>query len=362
MKILYLGDDYPHSTSGHRAAALRRLGHEVVALNPRMIIPWPRIVGGISTRFGLWPFAPLIYATLRSKIGKSSFDLAWVDGGSELAPGFHRWLRHRGMKIVNYNVDDPFGDRDGRKWDLYRAALPYHDLTVVVRNENVEEARSLGARKVLHVFRSYDPVAHAPLVMNEEVRRRWASEVVFVGSWMPERGPFMARLLELGVLLTIIGDHWPKAVEWDRLKGAVRGQAAYGADYVHAIQASKVALGLLSIGNRDLHTQRSAEIPFIGGAVFCAQRTTEHEAMFHHHEQAVLWSTADECAIACHELLADETLRGAIAKNARRRIEELGLSNDRICSGVLDRVAAPVKGHASLCEFPLFTGKATECV
>ena len=34
MNILYFGDNKPHSTSFHRASALKRLGHYVEILNP----------------------------------------------------------------------------------------------------------------------------------------------------------------------------------------------------------------------------------------------------------------------------------------------------------------------------------------
>lgn len=335
MRILFLGDDQPLLTSGHRAAALRRLGHEVMVLNPRTALPNSRIVGGTSTRLGFWPFVPWINATLRRKIGKMSFDLAWIDCGPELSPGFHRWLKGRGMRIVNYNCDDPFGGRDGRKWDLYRSSVRHHDLTVVMRVPNIKEAELARAQKVVRVFMSYDPVAHAPIALTEAGRQEWASEVIFVGSWMPERGPFMVGLLDAGVPLTIRGDHWQKAPEYERLRSAIRGPAVYGADYVKAIQCAKVALGLLSKGNRDLHTQRSAEIPFIGGAVFCAERTTEHEQMLGGCDGAYLWRDVADCVAACRVLLSDGTVRSRMVEAARRRILELNCSNDAVLGEII---------------------------
>ena len=335
MKILYLGDDNPLFTSAHRAAALRRLGHEVTVINPRAALPQSRLVGGIGTRVGLWPFAPWVNAALRRRINGAKFDLAWIDCGADLSPGFHVWLRGRGMRIVNYNVDDPFGTRDGRKWDLYRRSVRHHDLTVVMRSPNVLEAREAGARKPLRVFFSYDPVAHAPLNLSDHDRAQWASEVVFVGSWMPERGPLMVRLLELGVPLTIRGNHWHHAPEWKQLLPAIRGTAAHGADYVKAIQGAKVALGLLSKGNRDLHTTRSAEVPFIGGAVFCAERTSEHEQLLQDGTEAVFWSTPEECAARCAELLADEPRRIRMTAAAQQRLKAWRLSNDEVMAAVL---------------------------
>jgi len=339
MKILYLGDDHPHFTSAHRANALRRLGHEVRAINPRAALPRSPLVGGLSTRVGLWPFVPWINAAVRRKIRDEKYDLVWIDCGAELSSGFHRWLRTRGMPIINYNCDDPFGARDGRKWKLYRQSVREQDLTVVVRRVNMAEAQAAGARSVLRVFMSFDPVAHAPLVLSEAERRQWSSEVVFVGSWMPERGPLMVRLLELGVPLSIRGNDWQKAPEYERLRPAIRGTAVHGADYVKAIQCAKIALGLLSKGNRDSHTQRSTEIPFVNGAVFCAERTREHEMMYADGQQALFWNNADECAARCLDALADPARLRQIAEQGRHRLLQLGLSNDDIAGEALSRLA-----------------------
>ena len=345
IRILYLGDTFVQNTCGHRAEALRRLGHEVTGINPQEAIPSSRYVTSFNVRTGFRLFECRVRRRILREMADQRFDLVWVDGGQQLGPRLHRELARRGLLIVNYNVDDPFGTRDHRKWDLYKRSVPYHDLTVVVRKENIAEARAHGARSVHHVFRSYDPVAHAPLPLTDEECRKWAAEVVFVGSWMPERGPFMVRLLELGVPLTIWGDHWRKAREWGRLQTFIRGPSVYGPDYVRAIQCAKVALGLLSKGNRDLHTQRSAEVPFIAGAVFCAERTDEHERLYRNGEEALFWSTAEECAARCRELLPAGDRRRRIAVAARSRVEAWRLSNDEVLASILRVLAGEPAAH-----------------
>lgn len=340
MNILYLGDTFEHSTSAHRANALRRLGHEVLHVHPRARLPKNRLIGGLSVRVGFGIFAPLILRTVKQAVAGKKFDLAWIDAGAELGPGVHRYLHARGMKIVNYNVDDPFGARDGKKWKLYRQSVKFHDLTVVVRAENIAEADAHGARKILRVYRSYDPVAHAPIILSGEEQKKWASDVSFIGTWMPERGPFMVELLKLGVPLTLRGDWWQKAPEWEQLKSAWKGPGIYGRDFVAATQTSKVALGLLSKGNRDLHTTRSAEVPYICGPIFCAERTTEHEFLFESGKEALLWTSPGECAQYCKQALGDASQRTAMSKAARARIEAHSLSNDEVIVGVLAQLPA----------------------
>lgn len=335
MKIVYIGDDRPGCTSRHRAEALRRLGHEVVLVDPRVPMPRKRWAISLAVRTGFRAFAPFINRHIRRSIAGQRFDLAWLNCSSELGPSMVRSLRCQCKAVVGYMNDDPFGGRDGRKWDLFKLALPYYDLLAVVRSPNVVEAQRSGARRVARVFMSCDPVVHAAMNMTPAEKQHWASEVVFVGNWFPERGPFMLRLHELGVPVSIFGEEWQCDPKIASLREIWKGPPAIGADYVRAIQSAKIALGLLSKGNRDLHTTRSAEIPFIGGAVFCGERTVEHEMLYRDGEEALYWSTPEQCAAACRDLLKNESRRVRMAAAAREKVLRWGLTNDDILAALL---------------------------
>lgn len=107
-------------------------------------------------------------------------------------------------------------------------------------------------------------------------------------------------------------------------------------DYAAAILASKVCLGLLSKGNRDKHTTRSLEIPSLGG-LFCAERTSEHLALYEEDREAVFWSSAEECAEKCLALLKDEPRRRAIAEAGHRRALKNGWFNEKVLARILER-------------------------
>lgn len=278
-------------------------------------------------------------------------DLVWVDQGEWFGPRILRAIRERcgpAVSIINYTVDDPFGGRDAWRFAGYLRAVPEYDLLAVVRAENVAEARARSARAVMQVWRSADEVAHATRELSIDQRRRFASEVVFVGTWMPERGPFMAELVRRGVPLSIWGNRWQKAPEWPQLAPHWRGPGLdTDDDYAAAILAAKVNLGLLSKGNRDLHTQRSLEIPALGG-LFCAERTSEHLALYEEGREAVFWSDAAECAEQCMALLADEPQRQAIAAAGHARALRNGHYNERVMARILEAAmgehARPAQG------------------
>ena len=243
--------------------------------------------------------------------------------------------------VVNYNIDDPFGKRDRNNWKLYLKTVPFYDLVVVMRDCNILEAEKRGAQKVLKVFMSADEIAHAPRALTEDDKLRWSTDVVFVGTWMPERGPFLSRLVQLGVPLAIFGNRWQKAPEWPLLRSAWRGPAlSKDDDYAKVIQCSKVALGLLSKGNRDLSTTRTFEIPLLGG-VFCGERTSEHSTLYRENDEAVYWQTPEECAEVCRRLLDDQNFRERLGPRARARC----IANQTLNEKIMERVIGSAFSH-----------------
>ena len=339
MNILFLGG--ASGTAGHRAGALRRLGHAVHQIAPDSMSPAGRgqarlhwETGGI---FAEKTVTAQVLAALDA-LGGAEFDLTWVDNGRSVGPILVRELQRRYGPVVNYNVDDPYGWRDRFSWSLYKKAVATYNLVVVVREDNVAEATALGAKKVLRVYRSADEVAHAPRVLTAGDHARWDSEVVFVGTHFPGRGPFMADLLRRGVPLTLYGNAWQRAKEWPLLEPVWKGpDLSDPEDYARALQCGKVAIGLLSKANRDLHTTRSLEVPSLG-AVFCAERTSEHQFLYREGEEAVFWSDAAECAEVCLLLLADDTLRTEIGRRGRERCLRNGTMNEQVLARVLSEI------------------------
>lgn len=342
MKILYMGPLRPETTSRHRADALRRLGCEALHID---LAQWFEselshpFFGRIHYRTGYRFLQRRIHSRLASEIPITThFDIAWVNGGELFGPGAVRYLSGIAERVILYNNDDPTGNRDLGRWFSLRAALPEYDLCAVLRKPNVEEYLTRGASKVLRVWMSYDEIVHRPFDNRREIGDDYRSEVLFVGTWMEKRDRFLRELIERGVPLTIRGSHWHRCPNRRFLKDFCK-PVATARHYVRAIQGAKICLGLLSKGNRDLHTRRSAEIPYAGG-LLCAERTPEHLDMYREGEQALFWSDAEECARVCHELLADDEKRERIRQAGRRRVLALKIGNEDICRQILLEVEA----------------------
>ncbi len=152
---------------------------------------------------------------------------------------------------------------------------------------------------------------------------------------MPERGPFLLRLVERGVPLRIYGDRWHLAPEYGKLRSHVVLGNLGGDDYVKAIRGAAIAIGLLSKANKDLHTTRSFEIPATG-TLFCAERTSDHLEMYEDGKEAVFFDCADECADLCLALLAQPDRISEIATAGLNRIRRNGDFNENLLTKIIE--------------------------
>jgi hypothetical protein len=336
LHILNIGP--ASGTSLHRAAAMRRLGHRVTLIDPRALLPRSVWLSRWLNRTGAAGVGALIDDTLVAAAAAAAADVVWVDQGVLLGRRLLKRLRQRRAPIVNYIIDDPFGGRDGRRFDRLIDALPLYDLVTVPRAINVAEARAAGARDVHRVCMTADELAHRPRSLNAGDTDRYGSQVCFIGTWMPERGPFIHALLQAGLPVSIWGDHWTKAACWQALAPCWRGPAVHNADeYAKIIQTAFIALGLLSKGNRDQHTTRSMEIPALGG-LLCAERTEEHLALYEEGREAVFWRDEGECVTLCRALLQSPARRHEIALAGRGRQMRNGMFNETVIAGILARL------------------------
>jgi len=331
-KILYIGPDT--GTSRHRFHALQRLGHAV------KLVDTFRAFGGVGTLM-TWGFQTgylglehLITKYTLQCIGSELFDVVWVDNGETIGERLAGELKMHARFILNHNLDNPFTARDGHRWRLFRQALPHYDLFATPRASTRDSALARGATRAIAINFTADEVVHRPIILSDADRASFGSEVAFVGTWMPERGPFLKRLIDRGVPLRIFGPRWNKASEYTALSPFVTCRPLGDTDYVKAVAGSKIAIGLLSLGNEDLHTTRSMEIPAIG-SLLCASRTNVHAELYLDGTEAVFFDTANQCADTCIALLADEDRLKSISAAGHARNLRNNWFNERLCTDLL---------------------------
>jgi spore maturation protein CgeB len=332
MRVLYIGSD--SGTCRQRRFALERLGHQILVIDPFAPFPRNRYFNSWCARTGALGLSPLVQHHVLTQIAGCSFDLALVDSGELVNATLVHALKRHATKVANYNLDNPFTPRDGARWRLFLAALPVYDLFVTPRRSSAQAAVMAGAQRAMVANSAADEIMHQPRVLSEEELQQFASEVVFAGSWMPERGAFLASLIAAGVPLRIFGERWRKAPEFSMLRDHVTEGSLIDENYSKAIAGTKIAIAMLSKGNRDLHTSRSLEIPALG-VLLCAERTADHMSMYREGQEAIFWDDAKTCADQVLSLLRQPDRRAAIATAGHRRVYRNRSFNEPLMQGIV---------------------------
>lgn len=341
-KIIYLGDDALKSTSRHRADALRRIGCEVMHLNP-----YSDFAGSLSGLMGKVHYRTG-YKAIQTQVGKwisdniSIFqknDICWVDNGELFGAAAIRRIQGTVKDVILFNHDDPTGTRDGARFASLRSAIAEYSLCIVAREVNEREFAQRGARDVMRVFMAYDEIQHAGIPDPSSIPSEYRSEVCFIGHMIKgeSRDQFIIDLIESGLPVALWGSGWERSRHWNELRKVWRGGPLSGVEYVYAMQGAKICIGLLSKGNRDQHTTRSMEIPFCGG-LLCAQRTAEHLLLYEEGVEAVFWDDAAECAAVCKELLDSPEKMAAIRSAGKLRVVRNAKGNQDICNAAVQRI------------------------
>ena len=104
LKILFLGANGGNAVK--RANAFKRLGHDVMLIDPYSLFPFRNFVGRLIYYAG----ASLIESYLKYKItpiiSKCSFDVTFVDNGELVGYNVLSALRKVSPIIINYNNDE----------------------------------------------------------------------------------------------------------------------------------------------------------------------------------------------------------------------------------------------------------------
>jgi hypothetical protein len=339
LKILYAGALSPNDSALYRLWALERLGHKVVPLNSYEYTRFETLVGKITFRLAAGPSINRLNRDLMHMAEREKPDLVWTDKLLGMQPNTLERLRAMGIATVSYMIDNPFGTREDPGWRLYMKDIPYYDLHVVQRDANIADYMARGARDVIKIQTAYEPTIHfpPPAGWSDKDRDR---EVSFIGTPYDQRGEYLTRLWkEFGVPVTVSGGLvWKEHLSVEAVAAMYRGHGElFRQEYREGIWKSKINLSFLTHANRDEFAHKSFEIAACEGFLL-VERSEGHLARFVEDEEAVFFSTIEECVEKIRRYLPDEAARKKIAAAGRVRAERSGYHNDRQMGLIVERV------------------------
>jgi len=352
LKILYAGPMGERATALYRLWALQRLGQETVLLNMQRWTELGGIRGKVAFRLAtMLGTGPLVWSFNREVLRMAREhkpDVMWGDKLVYMLPKTLDALRAMGIVTVNYNIDNPFGPRRDPGWGLYMKCIPHYDLHVVQRDQNVVDYKAHGGRDVVKIQTAYEPTLQfpPPAGWSDKDRDR---EVSFIGTPYDERPAFLRRLKrEFGVPVSVRGARWmwERRLKPNEMKEIFAGDEIYLKEYREAIWKAKINLSFLTHSNQDEFAHKSFEIAGCGGFLL-VERSEGHAARFVEDEEAVFFSTIEECAEKIRRYLPDEAARKRIAAAGQARAAASGYHNDGQVGKILERVRTILQGSGT---------------
>lgn len=339
LKILYAAALDEKDSALYRLWALERLGHCVVRLNSYDYEPANALVSKIAFRLAAGPWVERLNRDLLKMAERERPDVVWTDKLLGMKPATLDRLRAMGIATVSYMIDNPFGTRQDPGWRLYMKDIPHYDLHVVQRDANIEHYKQRGARDVIKIQTAYEPTVHFPPPEGWSDKDR-DREVSFIGTPYDQRGEFLTRLWkEFGIPIAVSGGLvWKEHLSAEGVNAMYRGHGELFKDeYREGIWRSKINLSFLTHANQDEFAHKSFEIAACEGFLL-AERSQGHLARFREDEEAVFFSTMEECVEKIRRWLPDEAGRARIAVAGRLRAEQSGYHNDRQVGLIVERM------------------------
>ena len=302
-------------------------------------LPKTQLARKVVFRLAAGPHVQQMNRDLLRLAEREKVDAVWTDKLLGMQPRTLKRLRREGITTVSYMIDNAFGPRRDPGWRLYRKCLGLYDLHVTQRDVSLKEYRARGVRDVMKIQTAYEPTIHfaPPAGWSDKDRDRGVS---FVGTPYDDRPQFLTRLWkDAGFPVTVSGGLvWKPALGPEATDAIYRGHGElFRDDYREAIWRSRINLSFLTHSNQDEFVHKSFEIAACGGFLL-AERSAGHLERFVEDEEAVFFSSYEECVEKIRQYLPDEAARERIAAAGHRRAMQSGYDNDTQVRHIVDRL------------------------
>lgn len=241
-------------------------------------------------------------------------DVVLVFKGMEIFPKTIDWLKTRGIKVINYNPDNPFifsGRGSGnsnvtRSLDKYDLHFSYN---LQIKNQ-IEQQYNIKTHWLPFGFEVEEKLFKSVRSIPEVIK------TAFVGNPDRPRAAFLTKLAAKGIHIDVYGNNWRRFVKHPNI---TLYPPVYGDSLWETLYRYRVQLNPLRIHNHDSHGMRSFEVPGIGG-IMLAPRTSEHLQFFEDGKEAFFYENVHEATLCIEHLLSlPNEKANKIRKAARER-------------------------------------------
>ena len=250
MKILFIGPKFGNSYLLFKT--FKKKYKNIEMLDTKNILPYPKISIKFFYHISPFIFEKYINNKILNKI-KKKYDLIFVKSGEFIGKTLILKLRKISKKIVYYCNDNPFVTRDKNRWKLFFTSAKYYDVIAYQDPSRIKLAKKFCLKNSLLVKPPYDSEIHKEhkTTFNKKVKRK--NQIIFIGTWFPDRGYFFKKLIDQGIPIKIYGSRWNKDPQYKKIKSNISLGHVYNKNYSKLIQSSDIAICLFSKQNMGRH-------------------------------------------------------------------------------------------------------------
>ena len=318
LRILYLGENWYGSCARACCYALRRLGCDVTDIDSQTIIPqWRqpsnRAIGRLLHSRIVREYNRIILDTAARLLP----DILFAFKGSFVEARTLELLAQSGVALYNYYPDtsptahDRYLAESIRRYDCIFYTKKFWARFLPKRLEH---------RRLVFVPHGYDADVHRPLPLDEEDIARYGHDVTVVATHTAYKEQLLSALVQRFSYLDlhVYGDGWLQRSRCSLLKPYIHGVALHGSQYVKAIRAARICLGMVSgavdgVTQGDETTTRTYEIPACGGFML-HERTSELLELYEEGKEVACFGSVEELASQIQYYLAHPHERQAIGR------------------------------------------------
>ncbi len=234
MKILFSGYHNPNflTITEYMEKAIESLGHELFVFDDRQHI----IPGRIRTRIEWLNKFDLNHINNKfiSLAVEKKPDIVIITGGHRITAPTVQALEDEGICSILWTIDAP------RNFQPIINVAPLYNHIFCQGTEAIELLNQGGIQGVQWLPMACDPSEHRPVELSAEEKEHYGHDVVFVGSYYPNRAELFENLSDFD--LGIWGPGWEKLKAKSKLRRCIKGSHTLPSEWLKIYSASKIVL------------------------------------------------------------------------------------------------------------------------
>jgi spore maturation protein CgeB len=254
------------------------------------------LINKVIYRIGFSRIINEIQSDIKVVINKFQPTIVLIFKGMEIEPRTLKWIKTKGILILNYNPDNPFlftGRGSGNR--NVTNSIRLYDLYITYNQSVVSELFKKGVESRTIPF-AYDC---GGFVFEEIKKDEEINKLCFLGNCDKFRKKFIVSLSKKGIPVDVYGENWKSLKSQENI--TVYGPK-YGDDFWKTLQRYSVQLNLLRPHNLNSHNMRSFDILGAGG-IMVAPKSLEHELFFLNFKGVRLFADFNEAIIEINKIL-----------------------------------------------------------